>query len=384
MENKKLKYSILRIIVDTIFIILMLAIFWLFIDKMWSDEWLDDALLFITQGFLKVLLPIFIIEIIVILFSSIFHELGHLIFGLRAKLIFKSFNVKGLSIIRENNHYKINKEPSQKGLLGYCEMFFDDKYNYPKSKVILYFLGGIIFNLILMLMFIIVLIVSNNEYIRLLCMVFIIFNFYMGAYNSIPYITSFGNITDMRHIINYVNDPEYSKKFGVVSKIIRQYSKRNSIDDIDENLIFMPKSFTSDVDITIATIYIGYLSEKKDYNGVLKTIKYVQDNSKKTLSKSQINMLKIYEVDCIMNTKYDEERIKEIWSKEFGEFVNQMSIISISFLGFNYLYYSLVNIDRNKANEILEQFEKRKNKCKDKKEVEETEIIIRNVNKYIK
>ena len=95
-------------------------------------------------------------------------------------------------------------------------------------------------------------------------------------------------------------------------------------------------------------------------------------------------MLKIYEVYCIMNTKYDEERIREIWSKEFGEFVNQMSIISISFVGFNYLYYSLVNIDKNKANEILEQFEKRKNKCKDKKEVEETETIIRNVNKYIK
>ena len=93
--NKNLrKFKHLKIFINIIYFIIMLTI-WLLISEKWFEL---EIIEFCLRCFAFVLI-IYILHF----FSTVWHEVGHLLFGIKAKLKFVSFNVLGFSIIKQKN-----------------------------------------------------------------------------------------------------------------------------------------------------------------------------------------------------------------------------------------------------------------------------------------
>ncbi len=368
------KYKIIRIILVILFFALIYFVAFNHFDKVLTDEMIDDGIPLLFEFIIFL-----IFYAIVNYLSIILHELGHLIFGLKSKLQFIAFNIRGFSLVKKDNKIKIEKKPLIKNIGGYCNMRFLDSVKYTKKDFILYFMGGIIVNIMLAIIFSILLLISNNEYLDFLSLLFIINNVYLASYNSIPYCNLVGINTDMRHIINYLHDRDYIKKIGIVEKIINYRENNNSIKNIDQNLLYMPKEFVSDYDLTIAEIYIAYLSEMNEYEKMNDSIQYVLNSVGDTITEAHKNSLKVQEIDYMVHTKIDKDKLKELWDRSFDNYINQMSILSIVGLAIKYLDYKIINVDDNKANDILKQIEKRKEKESNKQDIKEAEQFINDV-----
>ena len=206
--NKKFKY--LKNFIDITYFIAMLTICLLVTDKWFELE---------TIEFLLRYLSLILIVYVLYYFSIIWHEVGHLLFGIKAKLRFISFNVLGFTITKENGNLKINKHSKIPGIEGYCNMFAEENEEYNKNKINLYFMGGIIFNFIDFIISIIFLGFINNEYLKLICIFNIITNIYLALCNSIPCVNKIGVNTDMLHIIYNSKDSNYIKVIAKIFKI---------------------------------------------------------------------------------------------------------------------------------------------------------------------
>lgn len=378
MKNE-LKYKILRIIIAILFISLVFIAIWSHLDRVLTDEMIDEGIPMLIHGIIA-----FLFYAIVHYTSIILHEVGHLIFGLKSKLKFISFNIRGFSIVKKNKKLCVEKRSLTKDIGGYCNMQFLDSVKYSNKDVVLYFYGGIIINIVLALLFLFVFLLCANEYIKLLSLLYVIYNFYLGIYNSIPYSNFVGVSTDMKHIVNYLHDSEYIKKIGIIDKIMKYRETNNSLKNIDESLLYMPTKIINDYDMTIALVYIAYLSEKKEYKKMNDSISYVLSSTSNTITEAQKNALKVQEIDCVVHTNFDKIKLKEIWDNSFNKYINQMSLLSIGGLAFKYLYYTVIDEDKNKASNIIKIFENKKVKCGDKQEVKETEDFIHDIDKCLK
>lgn len=376
MKNET-KYTVIRsVVIIVMFMLLFLAVLNHF-DTVLTDEMIEEG----TPLFKEAIIA-FLMFLLVNYISIILHEIGHLLFGLKSRLEFISFNIKGLSFVKENKKIVVKRIPIPKDFGGYCNMRFQESVKYSSKDVISYFSGGIIVNVLLAIIFIIPLILVTNNYIKLLSLMFIIYNLYLAIYNAVPYVNLLGVNTDMMHIVNYLHDNKYINKLQIIDKVIKYREKNSSLKNIDKNLVYMPKEFLNNSDITIATIYIAYLSEKKEYKKMDESIDYVLKTIGDKISISNINSLKVQKIDCIIHTTFDKNEIMDLWDIGFSNYINQISRISIEGLVFKYLYYKIME-DDNKANEILNLFNNKKIKYHDKQEVIESEDLIHDIDSLI-
>ena len=377
MKND-LNYKIFRIIIAILFISLVFIAIWNHLDRILTDEIIDEKIPMLIQCIIA-----FLFYAIVHYTSIILHEVGHLIFGLKSKLKFMSFNIRGFSIVKKNKKLVIEKSELTKDIGGYCNMQFLDSVKYTNKDVILYFYGGIIINIVLALLFLFIFLLCDNEYIKLLSLLYVIYNFYLAIYNSIPYSNLVGISTDMKHIVNYLHDSEYIEKIGIIDKIMKYRENNKSLKNIDESLLYMPKNFVNDYDMTIALVYIAYLSEKKEYDKMSDSINYVLNNTRNTITEAQKNALKVQKIDCIVHTNFDKIKLKEIWDNSFNKYINQMSLLSIGGFAFKYLYYMVINENQNKAEEIMKEYQNKKRKYPNHQDVKETDEFIRDINNQL-
>lgn len=384
MKKNNILYLIIKILLNTIYFLSFLLIGIYFIYSLGYIDWLDyDETEFMVNLFSSI--AIWGISYLFIYFISIiFHELGHLIFGLRAKLEFLSFSVLNNTFVKENGKVNLKKMPIVPGAKGYCNMAFNENKDYKKNEVISYFFGGIIFNLILVLMFLIVFIFNKNAYINMICLQFICSNLYFALYNSIPNALRTGLNTDMLQIINYLNDDEFTKIYGRLQKIQMLVLTGTEIKNLDKNLFYMPKEFNTRSKILMAQFYIDYMSSIDKYDEAINAIKIVQDNARDILQESETNILKAQLINCIFYGNYELNKIEEIWNDKFEKYLSEMEIIVPEFFGIKYLYYSLIINDNIKAEKCLNKFNKIENSFSNKKAVETTKTLINDVNKRIK
>ncbi len=89
----------------------------------------------------------FAVYILILLFSIIFHEIGHLVFGLLSGYGFSSFRVGGLMLIKQNGRLKLRRH-SIAGTAGQCLMTPPELKD-GKMPVVIYNLGGVFANILL-------------------------------------------------------------------------------------------------------------------------------------------------------------------------------------------------------------------------------------------
>ena len=262
-------------------------------------------------------------------------------------------------------------------------MEFDENKKYKKNEVILFFLGGIIFNLILVLVSLIVFISNKNVYVDMICLLFINQNLLFALYNSVPNALKAGENTDMLQIINYLNDTEFTKIYGRLQKIQMLLSTGGELKKIDKDLFYMPKKIDSRSKILMAIFYIDYLSSINKYDEAINTINFVQDNAKDIIQESEINLLKAQLIECFYYGNYDLNKITEIWDKKLENYLSLMENNVPFFFGIKYLYYSLIIKDEVKSENCLNKFNKMEKYFTDKKAVKTTKELIKDINKRI-
>ena len=99
----------------------------------------EDITLIMTSSIIGVFVGVFL--------QLIIHEAGHLVCGLISGYRFVSFRVLSYTLLKEDNKFKV-KEFSLSGTAGQCLLSPPDK-PVEEVPIILYELGGILFNLLL-------------------------------------------------------------------------------------------------------------------------------------------------------------------------------------------------------------------------------------------
>ena len=271
--------------------------------------------------------------------NIIFHEVGHLIFGLFAKLKFVSFNILGFTI---SKHFI-----------------------------------SIVANLI---MFIFI----NNIYLDFIFIFNIFMNLYLLIYNILPCIHNSGAFSDGLHIIYYLEDNNYIKLISKVNKLQRMLLNETELKNIDSSFFTKPKTFNSLVDILNGKIYIDYIMSKCKYKEAINFCKKMLKDENELLTNQDIITIKLQLILATFYLNKNIYEIKDIWNDDIKKHVDLMSKVVPVYIGINYLYFSLIEKNNEISNKYLNQFKKLNRKKYEKYQIDELEQLIFDVNKYNK
>lgn len=371
MDEKLKKIKIIKNLINIFYYIFILLV------EFYVVKTLQDQLIF------SVIIFVFLFNY-VYFFSVFFHEIGHLIFGIKAKLKFIAFNVLGYTFFIENNKLKIKKKAKIPGALGYCDMIAEENKKYNKNSIILYYMGGIIFNLIFAIISIILLFLTNNIYLKLIHILNIGNNIILVLNNCIPSIIKLGNSNDALHVVYSLEDEEYINKISKVRRISNSLENGNKLKDIDSKLLIMPQQFKTNADVLIATLYIDCLIEKKQYQEASNYAQKMLEKEKSLLSKQNIITLKLQIINCVLSCSDDIEKINEFWDKDVKKYLDSMSKFIPIYIGFNYMYATLVEKNESNSKKYLNQFQKLNKQKYNKNQLQETEEFINYINKKSK
>ena len=242
-------------------------------------------------------------------------------------------------------------------------------------------MGGIIFNLILAIISIILIILTNNIYLKLIYILIVGINMYLAIYNLIPAIIKSGANTDALQIIYYLDDEEYINTISKLQMLQGLLAKGCDLKDIDTNLFSNPQTFKTNSDVLNAMIYVDYLLSKEQYHEASEYAKKILEEAKELLSKQYIISLKLQLMNCIFYSGDDFEQIKEIWNEDIKKYLDLMGKVVPVYIGINYMYSTLVEKNEANSKKYLNQFQQLNKKNYDKKQIEETEQLINDVKK---
>lgn len=347
MKKKKVFVVISELILNLLLIVSLSLIAYRLFDSNELEIEYD-----ILNGFLLPFGLFLILYFLIYVFSIVFHELGHLLFGLNAKLKFISFSVLFVKIEKVRRRLSIGFTPIINGTLGYCSMEFTESKKYKKNSVILYFLGGIIANLFLVIVSSIFYFSIEDNVIQNTMLFIICINSYLALNNALPKTLMSGISSDMQNIIMFNNDPEFTKIYGRFNKIRNYINRGKKLKDLDEDLFYMPSSFKYNSDIDMGILYIDYLIDKGSYSKAVKNIDIINDKCKNKLDESQINILKLQKIECIYYDKKDIKEVRKIFDKSLLKYIKVVKKINPSLIVFEYMYYKLIDKDKNKVNKI--------------------------------
>lgn len=380
MNEKLKKFKYVQYLVNVIFIGFIIACPAFLAIKL-SYQIQKIGFLYFYLHLVVALISFCLLFYIVYFVSIIFHEMGHLVFGLKAKLSFVSFNVYKYTFYMENNKLKVKKDTIIPGIMGYCNMKFDKGKKYSKKSTILYMLGGVIFNLILVIISIILMVCTSNIYLKYFYILIIAINSYLAIYNAIPAVAKSGVTSDALKIIYYLDDEEYINTLSKLQILQSMLAKGCKLKDIDKNLLCKPDTFKTNSDVLNAMFYVEYLASNEKYYEASEYTKKILKEAKELLSKPDIFSFKVDLIGCIFYTNDNLDEIKELWSEEIKKYLDFIGKIVPVGIAYNYLYATLIEKNEDNSKKYLNQFQQLNKKKYDKYQIEEAEKLINDVNK---
>ena len=173
-----------------------------------------------------------------ILIQVIVHEAGHLVFGLVSGYQFSSFRIGNLMLIKENGKCKVRKF-SIAGTAGQCLMAPPDLVD-GKIPVVLYNLGGCIFNLIISAVFSVAAHAnSQNPMVFMVCIVVAVIGVAFALTNGIP--LQVGPVTNDGHnALSLGKNPKAMQAFWLQLKVNNEQAKGRRLKEMPESWFPIP------------------------------------------------------------------------------------------------------------------------------------------------
>lgn len=377
--DKLKKFKYVKILVNVIYYFGFFAILAYFATMELSNpshDWLINLV--------NIVILLELLFYIVYFISAIVHELGHLIFGLKAKLTFNSFCIFGYTFYLENDKLKIKKAANVPGILGYCCMITEKGKSYNRNSISFFYIGGIIFNIILVFISIILLNFTSNIYLIIFYILSIGINSYFAINNSIPSITNSGVSTDALQLIYHLEDEEYVNIMSNLTVLQNMMASGCELKNIDSSLFSNPQIFKNNTDVLNAMFYVDYLSSKEQYHEASEYANKILKDGKDFLTRQNIIIIKLQLIICIFYSGDDFNKIKEIWDEDIKKYLDLMGNVAPVYIGINYLYAALIEENEINSEKYLNKFQKLRKNNYNKFQIKNAEELINDVKKKIK
>lgn len=281
------------------------------------------------------------------------HEIGHMIFGLLTGYKFNSLRFGKLMLVKKEGkllfcHYNMP------GTGGQCIMSAPEG-DAEKMPVVLYNLGGLIVNIVLLLIGIGMYLGMKDLHptVGIICLVFAMTALVILITNGIPF-TQMG--TDGANTIILYKDKNARVEFQKQLEIANYSANNYSIREMPKELFYFDKSMPmNNPFITAQAVnYYNYLSVNKMYVEAKEMAQFILENAK------SINQLheKILYGELIFQAAVidrDSEAAKELYEAHKKELKSASGFISIQRI--LYAYYTLVEWDEKKATKFAKRFE---------------------------
>lgn len=288
------------------------------------------------------------------MFSIIIHEAGHLVFGLISGYKFCSFRISKFIILKENEKlkFKIIKIAGTGGQCLMCPPQLKD----GKMPVVLYNLGGVIFNLIFGFVFLFTYKFIDNPIISLAFLLSFILNMIFLLSNGIPMRLIVNN--DGYNALHLGKDEDAMKALWIQLKVNELQTNGIRLKDMPKELFIMPtdekmqNSMISTVGVFCANRLIDERNFEEAYNAINHLLSL--DNGITPIHKYLLLCDKIY-LELVYRNQKDE--IQNLLSNELKNFMKSMKKYP-SILRTEYAIALLYENNVEKANNIKKEFDK--------------------------
>lgn len=319
---------------------------------------------------------VIIIGFIAYLISSylhtIIHEAGHLVFGLLSGYKFVSFRIGNIMLIKIKNKLKFKKF-SLLGTAGQCLMeppkLIDNKV--PNA---LYNLGGVLMNLIVsMITIILIIIFKNYPLVTCVLEIFALIGIYYAALNGIPLKLQINN--DGMNTISLKKHPESQKSFWIQLMMNAEQTKGKRMKDMPNDWFYFPtdEQMENSIETTIGTLYCNKLLDEHKFEET--------KNSIIKLLKSKAEIIDIYKYLLTADRIYCElldnniEKANKLLTEEQKKIMKSMKTLP-SIIRTEYAIAKIIDKDTEKCSELLQYFEKIKEKYPYQGDIESEEELI--------
>jgi len=213
-QSKKEKHSVLKVTNTVAISILVLSFLAILFRSIILHDW---------SNFFSLLLDYLFIGLAVMLCINI-HEFGHFVLGKFLGYQLVSYRILFLTWTKVNGEIKFSVREN-KGFGGACAMMPPDN-NLPGWKHGLYYAGGMIFNILSALIFIIPNAILQHPFglTSSFSRSFILISLLLGAFNLLP-LTAGGRPSDGKMVWGFLLKKPYAEKYLGNNKIVNQLSK---------------------------------------------------------------------------------------------------------------------------------------------------------------
>ena len=316
----------------------------------------------------------FIIFIVIFNFHMIIHEIGHLILGLLTGYEFVSFRIGSITVIRDNNKFKLKKFKI-KGTGGQCLMMPKCE-SYEDCNYVLYNLGGIMLNAIVSIISAILYFTLNsNKYINLILVMIIIIGITVIITNGIP-LKIGGVPNDGYNTLSISKDKFMKYCFYIQLKVNGLLYKGTRPKEI--NIEWFKTKEGVDLNnplvVAIKCFEANYYHDKLEFDKAKKCYEEILDNAPKIIK------LYEYEIKCellfyeILNN--NKEKVDELYTKELKAYIKATNCY-ITRKRLMYAYDLIILNDMKKAEKDFNEFEKLKKVYPAKGEIYSEEEVMK-------
>lgn len=281
------------------------------------------------------------------------HEIGHMFFGLISGYEFSSLRFGKLMLAKENGKLRFCKY-DMPGTGGQCIMTAP-KVDAEKMPVVLYNLGGLVMNLVVLLIGIIVFVIVSDSHfvVGMIFLMFAMTSLVILITNGLPF-SQMG--TDGANTIILYKNKFAREAFRNQLEVVRYLSQNYSVREMPEELFLFDKQIpmTNPLITAQAVSCFNYYSVSGKYQEAKEMASYILENAK---SINSLHEKILYGEQLFITTVIDKnlEAAKEQYKLHRKELNKAAGFISMQRV--LYAYYSLVEVSQKKASQYAKLFE---------------------------
>ncbi len=289
--------------------------------------------------------------------NTIIHEAGHLVFGLLTGYKFSSFRIHNLMWVMENDKIKF-KRHSIAGTAGQCLMSPPDMVN-GKFPVVLYNLGGCIFNFIVaVISFLAFFIFKNQPFFAVFILGFGVSALILAVSNGIPLKTATVN-NDGYNTLDITRNSEAMNAFWLQLKIVEQTSKGVRLKDMPSEWFEFPTddAMQNSMVATSGVFAANRLLDEQKFAEAAECISHLLE-IESGIAGIHRNLIICDRIFIELIGENRREAVGRLLTKEQKKFMKQVRNF-LTVLRTEYALALLYEEDIEKAEKIKAEFEKR-------------------------
>lgn len=308
------------------------------------------------SGLIRTWIFVPVVLCVSIVFQTILHEAGHLVFGLLSGYKFSSFRIFSLMWVKENEKIAL-KRYSLAGTVGQCLMSPPDMVN-GKIPFVLFNLGGVIVNIVSGIVFLLLhFVLKGFGYVSAVMLVFSFAGFVMALMNGLPMNT--GTVSnDGYNTVSIKGNKAAMRSFWIQMKITEQLSKGIRIKDMPAQWFTVPsdEDMKNGMASVMGVFACNRLIDELRFTEAEKLMAHILEIDSGIIALHR-NLLLCDRAYVEMIGENRNEVLNGILTKDVWKLIRNMKKFP-TVLRTEYVYSLLVLKDSKKAEKIKRNFEK--------------------------